>query len=265
MKKLIILIAAGIILLNAGCSSYLSFAVDKGYQEYLKSPVSLKVDKKSTEGTIKLTVVSTDKCGCYLEKANEKKEISEEVPYQCIGFPLYTSDLGEEIKNKVNEDNAKSRAYYVFESFGQVAKLCFERHLQTYFSEVKVDLLSPSQTDASPSSIMSYYTKFGITDDKHLLVKLIAVSDNGKTFEGVGKATDKMGNGNLAWYVPISIVFFPLGYAICTIILNNKYKELMIRTMAWSIDQAAADLSKKIADAIAQNPDQNFQVYVLLE
>ncbi|MCX6326904.1 MAG: hypothetical protein NT144_09710 [Bacteroidia bacterium] len=54
---------------------YLSLSADKGYQEYLKSPVSLKVDKKSTQGSIKLKVYSTDKCGCYLEKQNDKKEI----------------------------------------------------------------------------------------------------------------------------------------------------------------------------------------------
>jgi hypothetical protein len=265
MKKLTFLLAAGIIILTTGCSGYLPLSVEKGYQKYLDSPVSLKIDKKANEGSIRLTIVSTDQCGCYLEKANEKQEISQKVPYQCLGFPLYTDDPGKEIKKKAQADNVKSRAYYVFESYGQVAKLCLERHLQPYFTNVKVDLTSPDQTNPSPASAISYYSKFSVTSDKFLLTKLIAVSDKGKTYEGVGEVTDKMGNGNLAWYVPISIVFFPLGYAICTTILNNKHNEVIIRTAAWSVDKAAADLSKKIAEDIAQNLNQNFTVYLLIE
>ena len=265
MKKIVIILVAGITLLATGCSGYIALSVDEGYKKYLDSPKSPKVERMAARGSISITVVSPENCGCYLEKTNEKKEISEAVPLQCIGFPILTEDPGKEIKSKVKDDNAKSRAFYVFESFGLTVKSSFERHLQAYFSDVKVNLVSQEQAGRATSSVMSYYTKFAITDDKVFLTKMIAVSDQGKTFEGLAKVTDKMGNSNLAWYVPISLVFFPLGYAICTIILNNKYMDVMIRTMAWSVDQAAADLSSKIAGSVALNPDQNFTVYVLLE
>jgi len=265
-KKYLLLAITCIFLLTTGCSTYLSFDVDWGYNQYLETPKAISVDEKSPNGSVELTLIAPEKCGCYLEKADHRKEIVEDVPYQCIGFPLYTDKPGEEIKQKINDDNAKAFQNYVFNSFGKVTKICLERQLGAYFNHVDINLKSTGDSESSETfSTMSYYTKSSKTADKFMLVKLIAKSNDGKIIEGIGNATNKLGNGHLVWMIPLGVATFPIGTTIGVIIFNNSYNALMNKTIAEAIDVAAADLSKKLADELAQNKNQQFEVYVMLE
>jgi hypothetical protein len=76
---------------------------------------------------------------------------------------------------------------------------------------------------------------------------------------------NEMGNGHLAWMIPVGVLTFPIGYVIGAIVFENNYKALVNKTIAEAIDTAAADLSKKIAAHQALYPNQKFEVYAVLE
>ena len=265
-KKYLLLAVTCMFLLTTGCSPYTSLDADLGYTKYLETPKVIPVSSKSPHGSIELTLIIPEKCGCYFEKANHRKEINEDVAYQCIGFPLYTDDPGKEIKQKVKGDDAKALRYYVFESFGKVAKTCMEKQLGAYFNQVEINLESTGQIAPSQaSSVMSYYTKWGMGSDLYILVKLIAKSSDGEIIEVNGKATDEFGNAHAIWFFPVSILTFPVGWIISLTILENNRNALVSKTIAEAIDIAAAELSKKLAESMAQNPERMYEVYVMLE
>lgn len=262
MRKIhFLLFVAGILFLSTACSSYKSFYAEKGYAEYLESPQALSVEKKSTSGSVELTLLMPQDCGCYLEKVDSRKEIKEDVQYQCIGISLSTDNFGKELKQKAKDNHAKPLSYYVFESFGSLTKTCLERQLGVYFNQVNIK----TETTNQENSVISYYPKWGIPADRYILVKLIAKSSDGKIIEGNSQILGALGNGHAGWYFPVSILTFPIGYVIATSILYNMHDNLLNRMIAEAIDTAAAELSKKLADELAQNPNQQFNLYVMLE
>lgn len=265
MKKNVFVAVACIFFLTA-CSSYRSFDAGLGYTKYLETPKALSIDEKSPDGSIELTLIIPEKCGCYFEKVNHRKEIEDDAVYQCIGFPLYADDPGKEIKQKVKDDDAKALGYYVFDSFGKVTKTCMEKQLGAYFNQVEINIESTGQMAPSQaSSTMSWYAKWGMGSDQYILVKLIAKSSDGEIIEVNGKATDKLGNAHAIWYFPVSILTFPVGWIISLTILENNRDALINKTIAHAIDIAAAELSKKLAESMAQNPKRMYEVYVMLE
>lgn len=255
-----------IILLSAGCSSYISYDVSLGYDDYMDTPKALNPEDDNAKGNIEITLVAPDKCACYLEKANQKKEISDDVVYQCLGFGVETEEPADEINEKMKADGAKGYQNYVFMSFDDVAKKCLEKQLEAYFSEVSINVRNVETGKSSNDySVMSYYTKAMKTSDQYCFVKLVALSNNGKMLMGEGLASDQMGNGHLAWMIPLGVATFPIGFVIGSVIFNNNYNALVNRVIAEGIDIAAADLSKKIAAEMALNPNQHFEVFVMLE
>ncbi len=266
MKKInLLLVFICIVMLHTSCSTYLSYDVKEGYSDYLNSTKALSVNN-SQKGSIELTILTTENCGCYLEKANERKEISETVPYQCIGFPLTTNEPANEIKNKIKADGAKAYQNIVFISFADIIKESMERHLKAYFNQVNIntELFNPSENPEHYSS-MSYYCKQAKTGDQIMLVKLFAKSNDGKVIEGSGQAVNKLGNGHLAWMIPLGVVTFPIGFVIGSIIFDNNYKALINKTLAEAIDIASAELSKKLNAELAMGNNNQYEIYVLLE
>lgn len=261
--KLVLIVFTCVFIFTTSCSSYLSFDVNWGYDKYMETPKVVAVDNKSDVGQIEISLVAPKDCGCYLEKANHKKQITQDVPYQCKGFVVHSEDPGKEIRQKAEQDNATAYQYYVFSGFNDVAKKCLEKQLRAYFKDVKVNL--KSEDTANDNSMMDYYTMQMKTSDKYMLVSLVALSDNGKLIEGEGLATDKMGNGHLAWMIPLGVVTFPIGVIIGAIVFDSSYNAFMNKVLAEAIDIAAADLSKKIANELSLNPNQQFNVYVMLE
>jgi len=265
-NKYLLLAITCVLIFMTACSTYESFNVSEGYSEYLTTPKAVEVKKISDNGSINLSILASEKCGCYLEKVNSKKEIKDDVAFQCIGFPIKTADPGQEIKQKVSEDNAKAYLYYVYDSYVSVAQMCMKKQLGAYFNQVNIDLNLSNKFEPSGSGFsMDYYCKKTKTDDQIIVVKLIAKSNDGKIIEGYGKAMNKMGNGHLAWMIPLGVATFPIGFAIGAAIFNNNFNALLLRTIAEAIDIAAADLSKKLATELAINPYQNFEILVLLE
>lgn len=264
MKKNVFFVIASVFLLLTGCTPYLYYDIEREYPDYLEESNVPVADQKAADGTIELTVIAPEKCACRLEKTNERKEIDESPTYQCIGFPLYYDDTKEEIKEL--KKNSKKGSYYVFGSFGEVIKACLEQQLSAYFNEANVTLESPEQTNNSPAtSVTSYYTEWFTTDTKIMYTKLLAISSDGNTLEAYGKAMNKLGNGHLAWLIPLGVVTFPIGTIIGATIVDAKATELMNKTLIESIDMAAAELSKKLAAELAQKPDQQYRVYFTLE
>jgi len=98
-----------------------------------------------------------------------------------------------------------------------------------------------------------------------MYTKLLAISNDGNTIEAYGKAMNKLGNGHLAWLIPLGVITFPIGTAIGATIIDNKAMELMNKTLIESIDMAAAELSRKLAAELAAKPDQQYRVYFTLE
>jgi hypothetical protein len=255
-----------VFIIATSCSSYLSFDVNQGYDNYMETPKAVTVGNKAEAGKIAISLIAPKECACYLEKANQKKKITQDVPYQCLGFTITSDDPGKEIDQRVKQDQATAYQFYVFNGFSDVAGKCLDKHLHAYFKDVQIDSKSMNELDAvSESSWMDYYTKQMKTSDKYVLVKLIALSDQGNMLYGEGLATDKMGNGHLAWMIPLGVATFPIGVIIGAIIFDNSYNAHMNKVVAEAIDVAAADLSIKIADAMAVNPNQQFKVYVMLE
>jgi len=264
MKKHEFSVIACILLLLTGCTPYLYYDIEREYPDYREQSKEPVADQKAAGGTIELTVIAPEKCACRLEKTNERKEIDESPTYQCIGFPLYYDDTKKEIKEII--ENSKKGSYYVFGSFGKVVKACLEQQLTAYFNEANVNLESPEQTNSAPAtSVASYYTEWFTTDNKIMYTKLLAISNDGNTIEAYGKAMNKLGNGHLAWLIPLGVITFPIGTAIGATIIDNKAMELMNKTLIESIDMAAAELSRKLAADLAQNPDQQYRVYFMLE
>ncbi len=145
-------------------------------------------------------------------------------------------------------------------------KACLEQQLKAYFNEAIVRLESPEQSNnTQATSVASYYTEWFTTDTKIMYTKLLAISSDGNTIEAYGKAMNKLGNGHLAWLIPLGVITFPIGTIIGATIVDAKVMELMNKTLIESIDIAAAELSKKLAAELAQKPDQQYQVYFMLE
>ena len=75
---------------------------------------------------------------------------------------------------------------------------------------------------------------------------------NGSTpLDVTGEGINAMGNGHLAWMIPVGILTFPLGFAIGAMVLENVETQLIGFTVAEAIDNAAAEMSKKIAESPA--------------
>lgn len=264
MKKNVFSVIASVFLLVTGCTPYLYYDIGREYPTYLEESNAPVADQKAVEGTIELTVIAPEKCGCRLEKTNERKEIDESPSYQCIGFPLYSDDTKEEIKEL--KKNSKKGSYYVFDSFGEIVKACLEQQLRAYFNDTNVNLKSPEQANnTEATSVASYYTEWFTTDNKIMYTKLLAISSDGNTIEAYGKAMNKLGNGHLAWLIPLGVITFPIGTIIGATIVDAKAMELMNKTLIESIDLAAAELSKKLAVELAQKPDQQYWIYFMLE
>lgn len=265
-KRLFYFVLTCVLIFTTSCSSYLSFDIKYGYDKYIETPKVVAVENKSDAGEIEISLIAPDKCGCYLEKANQKKEIAQDVPFQCKGFVVKSDDPGKELRQMAEKNNATAYQFYVFNAFNEVAKICLEKQLRAYFKDVKVNMKSTDNFDSvNEISMMDYYTMKMKTSDKFMLVKLIALSDSGNIIEGEGLAIDKLGNGHLAWMIPVGVLTFPIGFVIGTIIFDSNYNAFMNRIVAEAIDIAAADLSKKLANEIAENPNQQFNVYVMLE
>lgn len=264
MKKNVFTVISSVFLLLTGCTPYLYYDIQREYPDYREESNAPVADQESAEGTIELTVIAPEKCACRLEKTDERKEIDESPTYQCIGFPLYYDDTKEEIKEIIK--NSKKGSYYVFDSFGEVVKACLEEQLRAYFNDATVNLESPEQANnTQATSVASYYTEWFKTDNKIMYTKLLAISGDGNTIEAFGKAMNKLGNEHLAWLIPLGVITFPIGTIIGATIVDNKAMELMNKTLIESIDNAAAELSKKLAAELAQKPDQQYRVYFMLE
>jgi hypothetical protein len=264
MKRKKCYLIATVFLLLSGCTPYLYYDIEREYPDYREQSKEPVADQKAAEGTIDVTVIAPEKCACRLEKTNERKEIDESPTYQCIGFPLYYDDTKKEIKEII--ENSKKGSYYVFDSFGEVVKACLEQQLSAYFNEANVTLESPEPANnTQATSVVSYYTEWFMTDNKIMYTKLLAISNDGNTIEAYGKAMNKLGNGHLAWLIPVGVITFPVGTIIGATIVDNKAVELMNKTLIESIDMAAAELSRKLAADLAQKPDRQYKVFIGVE
>ncbi|MBN2520477.1 MAG: hypothetical protein JXB17_08235 [Bacteroidales bacterium] len=260
------LIIICIVLLNTGCYSYRVFNLDQGMNDYLKSDKAIKVPNNISDKSISLTVIASNKCGCYFEKVTDQQEKLEKGPYRCLGFPVTYSNPKDDIKEKVKKDQAVSQVGFIFNSYGDVVKNSLERNLKGYYKNVNIELTDLEKTSEMPvNTKMDYYCEWFRTDDRIAFVKLIAKSKEGIELAASAKAVNAIGNQHLVWFIPLGVLTFPLGYAIGMIIFDSIETNLISATIAEAIDKASAELSKKMADQIASGTSQNYEIYVLLE
>ncbi|MCK5690455.1 hypothetical protein KAI87_14345, partial [Myxococcota bacterium] len=105
-----------------------------------------------------------------------------------------------------------------------------------------------------------YYQGMTRTGDKRSVVTL---STDSKPFEA--DVVDAIGNGHLAWMIPVGVLTFPIGLAIGSAVLNSVEGGIIERNTAKAIDQAAEQLAEHLARKAAfLGPNQEFRVAIVL-
>ncbi len=236
----------------SSCFTTRDVNISEGMEDYLASDKALStIENYSGEG-VEIVILAPEICGCYFEKVTDEEEKEEKAPYRCLGFPVASETPEEDIKKMIEADGVNANYGMLFTHFGENVKNAMERHLKVYFKDVSVKVVD-SQSDGKQylSTNLDYYSEFARTDNKYLYMEMQLMGENAVPLNVTGEGINAMGNGHLAWMIPVGILTFPLGFAIGAMVLENVETQLIGFTAAEAIDKAAAEMSKKIAESPA--------------
>ncbi len=236
----------------SSCFTTRDVNISEGMEDYLASEKAISAIENYSEDRVEVVILAPEICGCYFEKTTDETEKEEKAPYRCLGFPVNGNNPEDDIKKKIEEDGVKSSFGMLFTDFGDNIKDAMERHLRVYFKEVSVEVVdAESYDDKYITTKLDYYSEFARTDNKYLYMKMQMKGNGSTPLDVTGEGINAMGNGHLAWMIPVGILTFPLGFAIGAMVLENVETQLIGFTVAEAIDNAAAEMSKKIAESPA--------------
>jgi hypothetical protein len=112
--------------------------------------------------------------------------------------------------------------------------------------------VNPLPASALPFAPMARYTqpkmRFGV---KRTQLTLVARVTQGANLLSGGEGRTELDKGQLGWEIPVAVVFFPIGSIVVLVTLDNREHEAMGRSVAQSLDAAAARLTAQLGEIAA--------------
>jgi hypothetical protein len=172
-----------------------------------------------------------------------------------LGYPGQVTNLvpiaaaqGEEKKafEAMLERDNKAGSGVLVKGIGEAARAILQENLSRYFERARVDLVpaaAPSGMSVTASRLIlmpGFFTRTALFSWKTTLPTGQAASA-----EAVPERSSAA--GHLGWALPLSVLTFPLGLAICSPIFDSIYKGMEENKTIEAIDLASASLAAQLA------------------
>jgi hypothetical protein len=230
-----VIVAAVLLLAGVGCSKPLHVIDVTDDLAKWKGPATAAPAVRK-QGSIAVSLVGTPTMGV-------------------IGYPGQVTNLvpiaagpGEEKKafEALLEQDHKAGAGVLVKGIGEAARAILQENLARYFERVRVDLVptaAPSGTSVTASRLVlmpGFFTRTALFSWQTTL-------PTGQPASAEGVPERSSAAGHLGWALPLTVLTFPLGLAICSPIFESIYKGMEESKTIEAIDLASASLAAQLA------------------
>ncbi len=252
---------------SIGCFGVRQLDVMEGYEGFKNlHPDMATVEPAGGTEAIALDLIVPETAGCVPLMLHDGEEKDEKGHFRCTVFALTTGGEKDGFKRKyksMGEDEGDPQKMgFSMVQYGATLQAALEKQLGGHFGEVsvnRVDALSGSSAIVAQES--TFYYKFWRSDEKTMILTLTATPAGGGLPVSVSEeVTSEMGNGHLAWMIPLGVLTFPIGYAIGLGVFSNMETDLIERVIGEAMDKAARALAVKLAGQVAVNSDNHYRV-----
>jgi hypothetical protein len=271
MKTSMLLISVVVIAVlgSTGCFAVRQFNVKEGYEGYQNlHPELAAVEKKNGNDAIVVDLVVPKTSGCVplrLKDGGEKESYGD---FRCKVSALTTGqekvDLKQKYKSMDRNEGAPQKMGFAMIQYGAALQRAVENQFAGHFGNVTVNRVDDPPGNATSVALDgTLYFKFWRTDRKTVKLILTATPENGGAPISVTEEVSaEMGNGHLAWMIPVGVLTFPVGFAIGSAVFNNMETDFIERIIGQAMDQAAKSLASKLAGQVASTGNNRYRVYL---
>jgi len=242
---------------SAGCFGVRNFDVAAGHEGFAAlHPELSAVQPTSGGGSVAVALAVPETTGCIplrLADGSEKETLGD---FRCDVIPVSTAAAKDDLKRAYREltaeDGEKQKWGVVWESYGETLRAALAKHLGAHYGAVDVQRVDAATDGANGvAQDGTFYFQFWRTDTKRMVITLTATPEGGGApVTASAEVAAEMGNGHLAWMIPVGVLTFPIGYAIGVLVFDNMETDFTARVVAQAIDEA----SRKLAAAMAAAP-----------
>lgn len=234
-----------------GCSGLMlrHVNVDRGAKKYAEK---VDVEKEFVEvkkNEVRVNIVMDGEFGCYTKVVQDPNESQEKGRYKCVAFLVDKQIPRTEVMAKRNEDGVKTDRGLYFYKFSDNLQARLESELQNYYENVTVTIsekIIPDAINITPS--LTFYEATMRTGFKRAFIELdINYVMSQLENKATAQISHQIGNGHLAWLIPLGVLTFPLGFLIGSMIFDNIEQGKMEETVTEAIFEASQKAAKLIA------------------
>lgn len=254
---------------SIGCFGVRQLDVQDGYEGYKNlHPDIAAVKPAGGADAIALDLIVPETAGCVPLMLNDGKEKEQKGQFRCTVFAVTTGEEKDGLKRKYKsmdkDEGDPQKMGFSMVQYGAVLQAALEKQLGGHFREVsvnRVDALSGSSAIVSQES--TFYYEFWRSDEKTMIITLTATPAGGGLPVSVSEeVSSEMGNGHLAWMIPLGVLTFPVGCAIGLAVFSNMETSLIERVIGEAMDKSARALAAKLAGQVAVNGDNHYRVHL---
>ena len=254
---------------SIGCFGVRQLDVMEGYEGFKNlHPDMAAVEPAGGTEAIALDLIVPETAGCVPLMLHDGEEKDEKGHFRCTVFAVTTGGEKDGFKRKyksMGEDEGDPQKMgFSMVQYGATLQTALEKQLGGHFGEVsvnRVDALSGNSAIVAQES--TFYYKFWRSDEKTMILTLTATPAGGGLPVSVSEeVTSEMGNGHLAWMIPLGVLTFPIGYAIGLAVFSNMETDLIERVIGEAMDKAARALAARLAGQVAVNRDNRYRVHL---
>ncbi len=258
-----------IALSSIGCFGVRQLDVMEGYEGFRNlHPDMAAVEPAGGADAIALDLIVPETAGCVPLKLHDGEEKEKRGHFRCKVIAVTTGEEKDGLKRKYKsmgkEEGDPLKMGFSMVQYGATLQAALEKQLGGHFGEVsvnRVDALSGSSAIVNQES--TFYFKFWRSDEKTMVLTLTATPAGGGLPVSVSQeVTSEMGNGHLAWMIPLGVLTFPIGYAIGLGVFSNMETDLIERVIGEAMDKVARALAARLAGQVAVNSDNRYRVHL---
>jgi hypothetical protein len=254
---------------SVGCFGVRQLDVMEGYEGFKNlHPDMAAVEQAGGTEAITLDLIVPETAGCVPLMLHDGEEKEQRGHFRCMVFAVTTGEEKDGLKRKYKsmgkDEGDPQKMGFSMMQYGATLQTVLEKQLGSHFGEVsinRVDALSGSSAIVNQES--TFYYKFWRSDEKTMVLTLTATPAGGGLPVSVSQeVTSEMGNGHLAWMIPLGVLTFPIGYAIGLGVFSNMETDLIERVIGEAMDKAAGALAARLAGQVAVNSDNHYRVHL---
>ncbi len=254
---------------SIGCFGVRQFDVMDGYEGFKNlHPDMAAVEPAGGTDAIALDLIVPETAGCVPLMLNDGEEKEQRGHFRCTVFAVTTGEEKDGLKRKYKsmgeDDGDPQKMGFSMVQYGATLQAALEKQLGGHFGEVRVNRVEAlSGSSAIVAQESTFYFKFWRSDEKTMILTLTATPAGGGLPVSVSQeVTSEMGNGHLAWMIPLGVLTFPIGYAIGLGVFTNMETDLIERVIGEAMDKAAGALAAELAGQVAVSSDNRYRVHL---